>query len=77
MTFTGALLITGITAAFIFFALVLAWGEYQTRGLNQNVVPKPARQSPKKEQVVVQSRPPARGNDEKLAAGATSEREFA
>ena len=35
MTTISALIVTGITAAFVFFAVLLAWGEHQTRGLNR------------------------------------------
>jgi len=40
MPMTDALTVAAIVAAFIVFAVVLAWGEYQTRGMRP-----PARQN--------------------------------
>ena len=34
MPVTDAIIIAAIVAAFVIFAMVLAWGEYQTRHLN-------------------------------------------
>lgn len=33
MPLTSVLIVTGIVAVFVLFALSLAWGEYQTRNL--------------------------------------------
>lgn len=37
MTFTDVLILSGIVTAFVLFAALLAWGEYQTRDLNRNL----------------------------------------
>ena len=34
MTTVGIVTLCGIIAAFVVFAVVLAWGEYQTRGIS-------------------------------------------
>lgn len=37
MTPTGAVILSGIVTASTLFAALLAWGEYQTHGSNQNL----------------------------------------
>ena len=37
MTLADAFFLAAIIAAFTLFAVVLAWGDYQTRGLDRNV----------------------------------------
>jgi hypothetical protein len=36
MTMTSIIILAGIIIAFVIFALVLAWGEYQTRNISQS-----------------------------------------
>jgi hypothetical protein len=42
MTLIDAVIVSGIVAAFVLFTVVLAWGEYQTRGLSRDVGQKPS-----------------------------------
>jgi hypothetical protein len=44
MPFTAALVVSGIVLVFALFAVVLAWGEYQTRHLDRN---QPSSEAPK------------------------------
>lgn len=41
MTLTDAFFLAAIIAAFTLFAVALAWGDYQTRGLDRNLRQKP------------------------------------
>ena len=40
MPLSSVLIVTGIAAAFALFAIVLAWGEHQTRNLRRDEAPK-------------------------------------
>ena len=59
MPLASAITLVAIIAAFVIFAVVLAWGEYQTRGLSRGA--KPA------------GRPTGQGRVRGAAAGKVSE----
>jgi hypothetical protein len=76
MTLTDALVLSAIITAFTLFAVVLAWGDHQTRGLNRNLGQKPQRRSEGNESIVVQSTLAAQWDDGKAVAESTFEREI-
>lgn len=77
MTLTDTVILSGIIAAFTLFAMVLAWGEYQTRSLNRNLGQKPADRSGANEPSHgAQSKLPAQRDERKVVAENTLEREI-
>jgi hypothetical protein len=73
MTLTDAVILFGIIAAFTIFAMVLAWGEHQTRGVNRNLGLKPEKPSGVNEPLA-QNQLPAQGDEGATLIASISER---
>ena len=70
----NALFLTGIIAAFAFFAMVLSWGEHQTRSLKPNLVQKPQRRNGVDEPIVARSKVAPQRHAGKVVTESTLER---
>jgi len=69
MTVINIFVLVGITATFVVFAVVLAWGEYQTRHLKRDVGQKPEKRCEARELNRIKSNSPARTDGEKSVVG--------
>lgn len=69
MTLMNAFILVGITAMFVVFAAVLAWGEHQTRHLNRDFSQKPTTRGELRELVMAQTKLPERRDGEKSVMG--------
>jgi hypothetical protein len=75
MTLTNTFILCGIIAAFTIFAVVLAWGEHQTRHLNRDGKEKLTKRGGPDEPFTAQTRLPAREEGNTIVAANSQRRE--